>query len=112
MAPLIRTFPSARFYHSRLVDADSILTRPIPDFLNNFSKRCVLFIDVSFGREEKRGDSYYNEEEAKVASLLIRCLIDQSVSLGLITPYQGQRRAIIRDCHSYLQENSTDKEIF
>lgn len=47
-----------------------------------------------------------------MASLLIRCLIDQSVSLGLITPYQAQRKAIIRDCYNYLRDNPTDREIF
>lgn len=47
-----------------------------------------------------------------MASLLIRCLIDQSVSLGLITPYQAQRKTIIRDCYNYLRDNPTDREIF
>lgn len=36
MAPKIRNFPSTRFYSGRLKDADSILTRPLPNYLSNF----------------------------------------------------------------------------
>ncbi len=45
-------------------------------------------------------------------SLLIRCLIDRTVTLGLITPYQAQRRTIVRDCHACLKGNAEDSELF
>lgn len=60
MSPIIRAFPSSRFYHDRLVDADSVIHRPIPLFLKNFEGRNVLFVDLKYGREERRGDSFWN----------------------------------------------------
>ncbi len=49
MAPIIRTFPSRRFYHDRLIDAESIISRPAPSFLQNFTERSVIYIDIKYG---------------------------------------------------------------
>lgn len=36
--------------------------------------------------------------------MLIRCLLSDQLSLGVITPYQAQRRAIVRDCQQNLKK--------
>lgn len=36
--------------------------------------------------------------------------MDRSVTLGLITPYQAQRRAILRDCMDALRGNEAEQE--
>lgn len=103
MAPLIRAFPSARFYHNRLLDAPSV-HRPLPPCLTSFTNRNVLFLDVCFSSESRNGESVSNEEEAKVVGVLMRSLFEPGVSLGVITPYQAQRRVILRDCQRELRE--------
>ena len=60
MAPLIRLFPSRRFYCNRLCDSESILERPMPDFLSCFDKRNAMFIDVKSGVEETMRKSKMN----------------------------------------------------
>jgi superfamily I DNA and/or RNA helicase len=103
MAPLIRHFPSRRFYQSRLVDAASVADRTTPPFLECFNNRNVAFIDVKFGREELRGDSYMNEAEGRTVGMLVRCLLWSDISLGIITPYQAQRSVINRECKHELK---------
>lgn len=61
MAPMIRHFPSKRFYNDRLVDSDPVKERLEPSFLSGFEKRNVIFVDVKYGREEKKGNSFTNE---------------------------------------------------
>jgi superfamily I DNA and/or RNA helicase len=98
MAPLIRHFPSRRFYQNRLIDAASVTSRACPPFLEGFANRNVAFLDVKFGRELLRGSSYMNELEGKVIGTLVKCLLCLDISMGIITPYQAQRKVISREC--------------
>lgn len=51
MTPMIRAFPSAMFYQSRLTDGENIFTRETPAQLLNFAKeRSVIFIDMKQSR--------------------------------------------------------------
>lgn len=49
MAPLIRQFPSSRFYQNRLIDSEQVKDRIMPEFLSLFDKRNVCFLDIKYG---------------------------------------------------------------
>lgn len=104
MAPLIRQFPSRRFYQNRLIDAASITSRPCPDFLEGFANRNVAFLDVKYSRESMRGSSYLNELEGRAIGTLVKCLLCLNISMGIITPYQAQRKVISRECIQELRK--------
>ena len=111
MAPAIREFPSSRFYQGRLVDAPQLEQREMPAFLERFAGRNVAFVDVGFGREERKGESYCNRGEAQVVSRLVQCLITPELSLGVITPYQAQRAEVKRACMWALRRNEDEKKM-
>lgn len=48
MDPLIRKFPSDAFYKGKLIDGDSISTRPFPSYLMRFKHDNVMFIDLKY----------------------------------------------------------------
>ncbi len=98
MAPLIRQFPSKRFYQNRLIDAASVTSRPYHPFLECFVNRNVAFLDIKYGRESLRGNSYMNELEGAAIGTLVKCLLCLDISMGIITPYQAQRKIISREC--------------
>lgn len=100
---MIRHFPSKRFYNDRLVDSDPVKDRLEPTFLADFKERNVIFVDVKFGREEKKGNSFVNEAEGKVIGLIIKCLLDAQTTMGVITPYQAQRKVIMKQGIKELQ---------
>lgn len=39
-----------------------------------------------------------NELEGKVIGTLVKCLLCLDISMGIITPYQAQRKVISREC--------------
>jgi superfamily I DNA and/or RNA helicase len=100
MAPMIRTFPSRRFYQNRLIDAASVAERAVPPFLECFNGRSVAFVDIKYSREEARSNSCYNEAEARAVGMLVKCLSAPDVSMGIITPYQAQRSVIAREARN------------
>jgi senataxin len=111
MAPLIRHFPSVHFYQDRLLDAPLIASRSLPPDLLPFASRSVLFLDAKLGEEMKQGDSHCNPCEARVVSALIARLLRRDIQVGVITPYQAQRRAIVRECQKGLR-SSEQLELF
>jgi superfamily I DNA and/or RNA helicase len=51
MAPMIREFPSDKFYQQRLVDGETIFKRKVPELLTPFSmERSVIFIDLKYSQ--------------------------------------------------------------
>jgi senataxin len=112
MAPLIRYFPSYRFYHDRLIDSDTVIKRELPDFLLCFHNKNVIFIDIKYGRDEKRGDSQINHAEGEAIGLLVKCLLDPNISMGVITPYQAQRKIIKNEAFRELKANAEEVQLF
>nr|XP_055035797.1 probable helicase senataxin isoform X1 [Misgurnus anguillicaudatus]XP_055035798.1 probable helicase senataxin isoform X1 [Misgurnus anguillicaudatus] len=52
--------------------------------------------DVTDGRENKEGDSFSNQKEVKLVLMLLKLLSEkQSVRVGVITPYNAQKRKIM-----------------
>ncbi|XP_010435547.1 PREDICTED: helicase sen1 [Camelina sativa] len=108
MHPSISRFPNKEFYGGRIKDA-SIVQESIlqGNMFGSFS-----FINVGRGKEESGdGHSPKNMTEVAVISEIISSLFKVSserkikMSVGLITPYKGQVRAIqerIRDKYSSL----------
>jgi superfamily I DNA and/or RNA helicase len=41
-----------------------------------------------------------------MAGMLVRVMLSSSMTVGVITPYQAQRKAILRDCYKHLREES------
>ncbi|KAF5359610.1 hypothetical protein D9756_003107 [Leucocoprinus leucothites] len=79
----IGTIVSHHVYNDRLKSVHRITT-----------KTCCRFVDVPHGREEFRGRSWVNEEQAKVVVALARKFEVLRYSYRIITPYDGQRSLI------------------
>lgn len=97
---MIRSFPSGMFYQSRLTDGENIFTRETPGQLINFAKeRSVIFIDMKQGREEVQESSFCNRREVQMVCKLLRRykLLEGGVSVGVITPYQAQRKLLVKE---------------
>uniref|UniRef100_A0A672RVY3 Senataxin n=1 Tax=Sinocyclocheilus grahami TaxID=75366 RepID=A0A672RVY3_SINGR len=93
MHPDICEFPSKYIYNSALKDD-----------CETAQKRCSLswpfkpykVFDVTDGIEKKERDSFSNHKEVKLVLLLLKLLGEkQSVRVGVITPYNAQKRRIL-----------------
>jgi superfamily I DNA and/or RNA helicase len=100
MHPVLREYPSARFYDDRLKDGCSASERPSPagilwpDWDHPFA-----FIPISgVEDEEQEGGSRSNPiEAARIYDLVQGLLLPGDVhpsEIGIITPYSGQVRAL------------------
>ena len=102
MHPILREFPSARFYENRLEDGCTADQRPSPaGFLWPDWDRPMAFVPVEGVEEsDEEGKSRYNRDEAaKVLSVVNDLLTPgdlQPEDIGVISPYNGQVRELVR----------------
>jgi superfamily I DNA and/or RNA helicase len=100
MHPVLREFPSARFYEDKLEDGCSAEERPAPagvlwpDWDHPFA-----FIPITGSEiEEEEGGSRSNPAEAaRIYGLVQELLVPGDITpgqIGIITPYSGQVRAL------------------
>ncbi|KAF9787500.1 AAA domain-containing protein [Thelephora terrestris] len=85
MPTVIGNFISRHVYSAQLLTKHSIHT-----------SMCCRFVDVSDGKETKRGVSWVNEGEIRAAVHIARCYIQEGKEFKIITPYDAQRNAIER----------------
>ena len=117
MHPALSVFPSRQFYGGKLKDGiqarDRIL-QEIRDFWPGASKP-MAFYDIK-GTEERYGQShsYFNHEEAELIEHLLYDLLQHAIhptSIGIITPYEGQRRYLLEYIENRGRCDITDVEI-
>ena len=71
-----------------------------------FQKRNALFIDVKYSEEKFCNNSYKNVEEAIIVkNIALKFLKNSTLSIGIITPYQSQRKLLL-----YQLKNSLEKD--
>ncbi|KAL3681980.1 hypothetical protein R1sor_000002 [Riccia sorocarpa] len=120
MHPQIRDFPSRYFYQGRLVDSESVRSRPDEAYHKDSLLQPYLFYDISHGRESHGGSvSYQNKLEAQVAVRLYRHLQEvvaagglPSVSVGMITPYKQQLRCLQTEFEAVVGVNAESKAVY
>ena len=100
MHPMLREFPSARFYQNRLEDGCTSDERPAPaGFLWPDWDKPMAFVPVDGAEEQdEEGKSRSNRDEAaKVVGVVIDLLAVGDLSphdIGVVTPYNGQVRLL------------------
>lgn len=104
MHPEILYIPNNLVYHGRLKNgvAAEERTNPTPDFCWPVEGIPMVFVDVN-GTEEKGelSESTMNYDEVWRVCKILETLMQNGVSpdrIGIITPYQAQRRAIQSEC--------------
>ncbi|KAL2610776.1 hypothetical protein R1flu_022468 [Riccia fluitans] len=120
MHPQIRDFPSRYFYQGRLVDSESVRSRPDEAYHKDLLLQPYLFYDISHGRESHGGSvSYQNKLEAQVAVRLYLHLQEvvvaggvPSVSVGMITPYKQQLRCLQTEFEAVVGVNAESKGVY
>ena len=102
MHPQISRFPGRRFYDGALKDAPKMAELNASPW---HAKRCFrpyVFYDVDDGIATEVNMSWCNELEAQLAMHIVKSLLDtyaehiQPMSIGVISPYNAQVRAIRR----------------
>ena len=100
MHPILREFPSARFYENRLDDGCMRDQRPPPaGFLWPDWDRPMAFVPVEGVEEsDEEGKSRYNRDEAAKVLGIVNDLLAagdlQPEDIGVISPYNGQVREL------------------
>lgn len=111
MHPSILEFPNNQFYGGKIKNADNVCQET---FRREWSEKYsqVVLIDASMGREEcDVFNSKFNAYEAAVCRSLVndfRKLHNQSVSIGIISPYKAQVRTLQKLLN--YSNNDTDGE--
>ncbi|KAL2921521.1 putative ATP-dependent helicase C29A10.10c [Bienertia sinuspersici] len=98
MHPSISLFPNKEFYENRMIDAPHVKEKGYQrNFLEGEMYGSYSFINVKRGKENfGKGHSLRNVGEAEVIDQLIAklfngyCITKQKVSIGIISPYNGQ----------------------
>jgi hypothetical protein len=102
MHPILREFPSARFYENRLEDGCTADQRPPPaGFLWPDWDRPMAFVPVEGVEEaDEEGKSKSNRDEAAKVLSVVNDLLAigdlQPNDIGVISPYNGQVRELTR----------------
>ncbi len=102
MHPILREFPSARFYENRLEDGCTADQRPPPaGFLWPDWDRPMAFVPVEGVEEaDEEGKSRSNRDEAAKVLGVVNDLLAigdlQPHDIGVISPYNGQVRELTR----------------
>ena len=102
MHPILREFPSARFYENRLEDGCTADQRPPPaGFLWPDWDRPMAFVPVDGVEEaDEEGKSRSNRDEAAKVLGVVNDLLAigdlQPNDIGVISPYNGQVRELTR----------------
>ena len=100
MHPILREFPSARFYENRLDDGCTRDQRPPPaGFLWPDWDRPMAFVPVEGVEEsDEEGKSRFNRDEAAKVLGIVNDLLApgdlQPEDIGVISPYNGQVREL------------------
>ena len=100
MHPIIREFPSSRFYENKLEDGCSPADRPpVAGFLWPDWDKPVAFVPVHGAEiEEEAGSSRSNMDEAAIVVKIVNDLLTPGdltpEDIGVISPYAGQVRLI------------------
>lgn len=96
MHPAICKFPSQKFYDNRLIS--------VKDERNYFSLHPYTIFDLKYGKENRQdGRSFMNEAEANLVRqilLVVLAKLPNNSSIGVITPYKGQKRLITNKINS------------
>ncbi|KAL1308307.1 hypothetical protein HN51_050243 [Arachis hypogaea] len=113
MHPSISKFPSEEFYDKQLADASIVkLTSYNKQFLKGKMYGSYSFINISRGKEQSNHDhSLKNIAEAAAVSEIIQrlrkeCLTRRKkVSIGIISPYNGQVHEIQKTIKQYISDS-------
>ena len=103
MHPLIRQFPSDKFYHGKITDGEIVSQRKLDNEMHTLSTlmRRSIFFDILSSQEEVRNLSRQNVEETRFTLCLVQFIYQtvcrgQSFSrclagkIAVITPYKAQ----------------------
>ena len=102
MHPILREFPSARFYENRLEDGCTPAQRPPPaGFLWPDWDRPMAFVPVEGVEDtDEEGKSRFNRDEAGKVLTVVNDLLAagdlKPDAIGVISPYNGQVRELTR----------------
>ncbi|QHN91954.1 Helicase [Arachis hypogaea] len=113
MHPSISKFPSEEFYDKQLADASIVkLTSYNKQFLKGKMYSSYSFINISRGKEQSNHDhSLKNIAEAAAVSEIIQRLRKEfltrrkKVSIGIISPYNGQVHEIQKTIKQYISDS-------
>lgn len=100
MHPIMREFPSARFYENRLEDGCDASQRPAPaGFLWPDWDHPMAFIPIEGSeRQDEEGKSRSNLDEAAKVMDVVNSLLStgdvDTTEIGIVTPYNGQVRLL------------------
>ena len=109
MHPAICAFPSEEFYGGKLENKISALDRPmkqIPGLNWPNPEKPIMFIRSLTGTK-RFNFSYYNSNEIRIISRLLKCLLNGGIKpteIGVITPYSAQNIKLKEELEGSLDE--------
>eukprot|EP00916_Digyalum_oweni_P013463 GHVL01022106.1.p1 GENE.GHVL01022106.1~~GHVL01022106.1.p1 ORF type:complete len:641 (+),score=91.92 GHVL01022106.1:810-2732(+) len=111
MHPQINAFPSYYFYDNKVFDMVSPLSRPLPLGFNWPNPMIPVSLVNVMGRGEKTaGPSFSNICEVNEVYQIVRDIINGGIPpdhIGIVTPYDAQKREIIRALSAYMPYQGT-----
>jgi len=117
MHPEIAAFPSERFYNNELSNGVNAEDRTTPAFeafkALHKATSAVLYFHIP-GKEEELEHSYSNFKEIKVVAVVLAQLQASGIpadSIGVISPYEAQRKKLIEFINSRASISDKDVEV-